>query len=658
MKTTRKTRSLRVTLSLAVASLITVLTAVVCIIAYSSSFKAVSKVYLDELKNYNDTIATDTSSFYGGAERDAAFVAKLDAVKAAINGGSATVADAALADATTALGAYESAFVAMTKGEQAQIVAATDKGSVGKMLERGEGVSVALSGRISSSAPFQSARTGTALVRVLAPVKVNGRVAGLVGLDADFGVFAQAMVSKVKIGKTGYPYITDAKGTFIAHPTASNVFTSGIASYDWGKNALASPSKTVITYLWEGKPKILSLERNDERGIIVFSSIYVSDAQADASAVALVLVVVGIVGVAAAFLGIFLFMGSRLKPLTAAAEAADALAGGDLTVKMPAGRTDEIGALLESLRSMAAKLREVVSSVKAGADNLGSGSQEISSASQALSQGATEQAASAEEISSAMEEMAATTRQNADSSSATEALARKAAADAIEGGRAVSETVDAMRRIASSIGIIEEIARQTNLLALNAAIEAARAGEAGKGFAVVASEVRKLAERAQKASAEIAVLSTGSVAISEQAGGLLASIVPDIQKTAELMLEIAGASREQSAGAEQVTKAIGQLDTVVQSNSASSEELAASAEELSSQAISLRETVAFFRTEDKAIERPEAVSEIAATTKSEARVANGATGRAHAASPNIAAITDARSRFKLRRALTDPTAAL
>src|SRR5208337_1905334 len=116
---------------------------------------------------------------------------------------------------------------------------------------------------------------------------------------------------------------------------------------------------------------------------------------------------------------------------------------------------------------------------------------------------ATEQAASAEEVSSSMEEMAATTRQNTENAVATEALSRKVAEDALEGGRAVEDTVKAMKDIASSITIIEEIARQTNLLALNAAIEAARAGEAGKGFAVVASEVRKLAERAQKAASGI-----------------------------------------------------------------------------------------------------------------------------------------------------------
>jgi methyl-accepting chemotaxis protein len=142
--------------------------------------------------------------------------------------------------------------------------------------------------------------------------------------------------------------------------------------------------------------------------------------------------------------------------------------------------------------------------------------------------------------------------------------------------------------------IIEEIARQTNLLALNAAIEAARAGDHGKGFAVVAAEVRKLAERSQIAAGEIGGLSTSSVEVAERAGRLLDIIVPNIQKTAELVQEISAASREQDAGAEQISKAIQQLDTVIQQNASASEEIASTAEELSSQSEQLQEMIAFF----------------------------------------------------------------
>lgn len=277
-----------------------------------------------------------------------------------------------------------------------------------------------------------------------------------------------------------------------------------------------------------------------------------------------------------------------------------AIEKGDLTHETDAellSRKDEIGEICRSIEAMRTSIRGILGTIQDSAMNVSSGSGSINETAQSLSQGANEQAASAEQVSASMEQMAATTKQNTDNSTTTELLSRKAAQDAEEGGRAVAETVEAMKNIASSISIIEEIARQTNLLALNAAIEAARAGEVGKGFAVVASEVRKLAERSQKASGEISIMSSESMAVAEKAGVLLGKIVPDIRKMAELMLEISSASREQSVGADQVTKAVGQLDTVIQQNAATSETLAASSEELSGQAQALTDALSFFKIE-------------------------------------------------------------
>ena len=197
-----------------------------------------------------------------------------------------------------------------------------------------------------------------------------------------------------------------------------------------------------------------------------------------------------------------------------------------------------------------------------------------------------------------MEEMTSSIQQNADNAQQTNKIAAKAAEDAQASGEAVGKTVSAMKEIAEKINIIEEIARKTDLLALTAAVEAARAGEHGKGFAVVASEVRKLAERSQTAAAEISKLSSGGVSLAEGAGQMLAKLVPDIRKTAELVQEISASSNEQNTGTAQINKAIQQLDQIIQQNAAASEEMASTSVELSSQAEQLQKTIGFFKLEN------------------------------------------------------------
>ena len=290
-------------------------------------------------------------------------------------------------------------------------------------------------------------------------------------------------------------------------------------------------------------------------------------------------------------------MKNMVSNLNSLAAAAQRIAEGDLTGKITV--LSEKDALGKSLSVMTEKLNAVVADVKTAADNVASGSQQLSSGSEEMSQGTTEQAAAAEQASSSVEEMNATIKQNADNALQTEKIALKSATDATESGNAVTETVRAMQEIANKTSIIEEIARQTNLLALNAAIEAARAGDHGKGFAVVASEVRKLAERSQSAAAEISHLSTTSVAVAEKAGEMLAKLVPDIHKTAELVQEITAASKEQTQGADQINAAIQQLNQVIQQNAGAAEEMASTAEELSSQAEQLQSTISFFNVADE-----------------------------------------------------------
>lgn len=283
------------------------------------------------------------------------------------------------------------------------------------------------------------------------------------------------------------------------------------------------------------------------------------------------------------------------RALSSAVRLASDVAEGDLNARAAVRGDDEVGDLIKALNAMTAKLREVVGEVTTATRNVASGSQEMSATAEQLSQGATEQASSTEEASASVEQIAATIKQSADNAAQTEKIARRSAADAIASGEAVDNAVNAMRTIAEKIMVVQEIARQTDLLALNAAVEAARAGEHGRGFAVVASEVRKLAERSQAAAAEISTLSGDTVQAAQTAGEMLSKLVPDIQRTAELVEEISAASREQNAGAAQINTAIQQLDQVTQQNTSAAEEMSATSEELASQAEQLQAAIGYFR---------------------------------------------------------------
>lgn len=253
----------------------------------------------------------------------------------------------------------------------------------------------------------------------------------------------------------------------------------------------------------------------------------------------------------------------------------------DLTYRLPEDGNDEFTQVTRGVNKFIEILQATIIKVQNVADEVLSGSSQISSSSQSISIGASEQAVSMKEMATTMEQVAINISQTSENAEKTRKIAVSTCTEGREGSIAVSSAVDAVKEITSKIAVIQDITNQTNLLSLNAAIEAARAGSAGRGFAVVANEVRKLADRTKDAAADIIDLSNQTIVAADNAGNKIQHVVPEVEKTTELIEEISAACHEQDSSASHIIQAIQKLDSVVQQNAAASEELAAMAEQLS-----------------------------------------------------------------------------
>ncbi len=291
-----------------------------------------------------------------------------------------------------------------------------------------------------------------------------------------------------------------------------------------------------------------------------------------------------------------------------ARQIARAVADGDLSMDIATDANDH-ASLLSALKDMREKLATLMGEIKVSAETIQTASAEIAHGNADLASRTESQAGSLDETSRAMDKLTGTVRQNASNASQANQLVMDASSIATRGGQVVSGVVTTMGDIHSSakkivdiIAVIDGIAFQTNILALNAAVEAARAGEQGRGFAVVASEVRNLAQRSASAAKEIKELIGDSVAkvdagavLVDQAGTTMGQIVESVRKVADIMVEISAASQEQSAGIEQIGRAIVSMDEMTQQNSALVEEASAAAESLTEQTGQLAAALAVFK---------------------------------------------------------------
>jgi len=609
----KKFQSLKIILSSIVVLIVILLTAVLVTVSYNAAYQSVESAYLNQLQNFNKDVERQLAAFYEQQVNNAKFLASNRTIVNAAQSGNFDVARGMLTSYFKNIGGLENIFIS-TAEENTMIVADGKNGkSVGlrwKDTGFNDNISNALRGKIHISNPYKSPATGIPVVLITVPIVEGKRVVGIFGLPFDLGTFSFKMVKDIKIGKTGYPFIMDDKGLTFAHPDKDMILTLDVKEHDWGKQMLASASGTIVRYEWKGKDKILTFVKNDTYRFISASTMYVSDINEDARAMAVIMVILGIICIVFAGISIFIIIVRKLKPLDECKNVMNDMAQGNLTSRYEGKMSgDEISEIAKTMNSSLDQFEELISSIIVASQNLAQAVEQISTGNQSLSQRTSEQASALEEVASTIEEATATIKQNAENAQEANRMSEDSLRLGDDGSAVVNEAVrsindisESSKKIGDIITVINEIAFQTNLLALNAAVEAARAGDQGRGFAVVAGEVRNLAQRARNEANNIDDLIKNSIEkiekgseLSNKSGEALVEVIASIQRMNQLISEIAAASEEQRQGIDQINIAVSEMDTMTQQNAALVEETAAASEEMANQAQELLKTMEQFK---------------------------------------------------------------
>ncbi len=351
----------------------------------------------------------------------------------------------------------------------------------------------------------------------------------------------------------------------------------GYLKLQTAQNALFDKNETLFREITEAKALAFSSMDNAQT-----QSLYVT-------------LVVGIASTLAALIfGLLLTAGIRTK-LRNANSAVNAITEGDLSAEIKATGNDEISSLLVSTSQMRDKIVEVIGAMSLVIEKISENSSKLEITADQVSDGTSQQATSVQETSASMDEMANTINENARNATETDETAKLLAENALVCSNSMKKTSEAMSDIFERIAVVGEITRKIELLALNASVEAARAGEHGKGFAVVASEVSKLAELSKDAASEIQRSSTDGKKLADETNQMLDELLPEIEKTQNLVQNISASSKEQATGAEQINDAIKTLDNVIQQNALASSNLSVSANELAQIVPNLEDLVKQFK---------------------------------------------------------------
>lgn len=435
---------------------------------------------------------------------------------------------------------------------------------------------------------------------------------------------AREQLARLRYAGSEYFWINDMQPRIVMHPIKPELDgrdakdmrdPNGLALFVAFVDVVRRSGEGFVAYQWP-KPgsdrpvdKISYVKGFEPWGWVIGSGIYVNDlrerarakAAQDASIVALSLLIAGYL-----FISFYRVMDGGLKETRRHLRA---MSAGDLTTSPNPWGRDEPAQLMFELRHMQESLRSIVSQVRRASGEIVQSSGEISTGAHDLSSRTEAAAASLEQSAAAIEQISVTIRNNSDHTLQAAQAAERNAGVAAEGGRtmqAVEGTMESIRRSSAQIGeiisVIDSIAFQTNILALNAAVEAARAGEEGRGFAVVAGEVRTLAQRSATAAREIKALIGASVEevntaaqTVRLAGDTIREIVATSHRVNQLLAEVTGGAREQSAGIGQIGQAVSDLDLMTQQNAALVEQTAAASSALKEQAMQLDREVSRFR---------------------------------------------------------------